>query len=549
MNQDLLRIIDSICRDKKLDRDGFMSDLENAMASAVKKAFETEDAEVTLDPITGDISATVEGKELDVQTLGRIAAQTAKQVIIQRTRERERTSIYEEFTERRGTIVTGSVVRIEKGNLLVNIGRTEGFLPRSEQIPGETHQVGDRLRVLILEVREHPNQVKVILSRSHPEFIVRLFELEVPEVAERIIEIRAMARESGYRTKVAVTSIDTKVDAVGACVGVRGSRIKNIVEELGGEKIDIVRFNESSQILINNALKPAEVQDIALGLELGKATVVVVEDQLSLAIGKRGQNVRLAARLTGWDIDILTPAEHNKNLEIMEQTLKKVEGVDDLLLDKLVALGCVSVADIDEVGAAPLTENLELAPELAEKIVYEAGEEVIRLEEEKEAAEKAKAEAEAATAEAGEPVEGDSSFIPTEPEGDAGESGGDQAAEDTDTKSSAVEASGEESAAEQSTEDAGETTAEQSAEDADEPVAEQSAEDTDAKSDAVETPGEELATTPVAPQNEGEAAPDEGAAPVEGTEPASAKVPEAPQAATDEADSPAEDRAEAGSSS
>jgi len=414
MNQDLLRIIDSICRDKNIDRDGFMVDLENAMASAIRKAYETEDAEVKLDPISGDISAVVEGDAVDMQTLGRIAAQTAKQVIIQRTRERERASIYDEFAERRGTIVTGTVVRVEGGNLLVNIGRSEGFLPRSEQIPGETHQVGERLRVLILEVREHPNQVKIILSRSHPEFIVRLFELEVPEVAERIIEIRALARESGYRTKVAVSSIDSKVDAVGACVGVRGSRIKNIVDELGGEKIDIVRWNESSQILIQNALKPAEVQEIALGLELGKATVVVAEDQLSLAIGKRGQNVRLAARLTGWDVDILTPAEHNKNLEIMEKTLKKVEGVDDLMLDKLVALGCVSVADLDDIGSQPLKENLEIAPELAERIVYEAGEEVIRLEEEKEAAEKARAEAEAAGLV--ETPEAESAFVPQEAE-------------------------------------------------------------------------------------------------------------------------------------
>ncbi|MBU0617562.1 MAG: transcription termination factor NusA, partial [Planctomycetes bacterium] len=415
MNQDLLRIIDSICRDKNIDRDGFMVDLENAMASAIRKAYETEDAEVKLDPISGDISAHVEGDTIDMQTLGRIAAQTAKQVIIQRTRERERASIFEEFTERRGTIVTGTVVRVEGGNLLVNIGRAEGFLPRSEQIPGETHQVGERLRVLILEVREHPNQVKIILSRSHPEFIVRLFELEVPEVAERIIEIRALAREAGYRTKAAVSSIDSKVDAVGACVGVRGSRIKNIVEELGGEKIDIVRWNESSQILIGNALKPAEVQEIALGLELGKATVVVAEDQLSLAIGKRGQNVRLAARLTGWDVDILTPAEHNRNLEVMERTLKKVEGVDDLMLDKLIALGCVSVADLDDIGPEPLKDNLDIDPELAERIVYEAGEEVIRLEEEKEAAEKAKAEAEAAGPV--EPTEAESSFVPQEDEG------------------------------------------------------------------------------------------------------------------------------------
>jgi transcription termination/antitermination protein NusA len=412
MNQELLRIVDSICRDKNIEREGFLADLENAMVSAIRKAYNTENAEVTINPITGDVAASVEGAPIDMQTLGRIAAQTAKQVIIQRTRERERTSIYDDFSDRRGTIITGAVVRIESGNLLINLGRAEGFLPRSEQIPGETHQVGERIRVLILEVREYPNQVKIILSRSHPEFIVKLFELEVPEVAERIIEIRALAREAGYRTKVAVSSIDNKVDAVGACVGVRGSRIKNIVEELGGEKIDIVRWNESSQILIQNALKPAEVQEIALGLELGKATVVVAEDQLSLAIGKRGQNVRLASRLTGWDVDILTPAEHNKNLEVMEATLKRIEGVNDVMIDKIIALGCVSIQDLDEVGAPPLVENLEIDAALAEKIIFEAGEETIRLEEEKEKNAKTRA--------AAGPAAAKPATAPTEPAPESG---------------------------------------------------------------------------------------------------------------------------------
>jgi len=403
MNQDLLRIIDSICRDKNIDRDGFIADLEGAMATAVRKAYDDiEDAEVKLDLASGDISATIGGKPVDMHVLGRIAAQTAKQVIIQRTRERERASIYEDYTGRRGTIVTGTVARAEGGNLLVNLGRAEGFLPRSEQIPGETHAIGDRLRALVLEVREQPNQVKIILSRSSPEFILRLFELEVPEVAEHIIELKTLAREAGYRTKVAVTSIDSKVDAVGACVGVRGSRIKNIVEELGGEKIDIVRFNESSQILIQNALKPAEVQEIALCLELGKATVIVLEDQLSLAIGKRGQNVRLAARLSRWDIDILTPAEHTKNLENMAEVMRKVEGVDDVLIDKLIAIGCISMMDIDEIGPQELMNALEITPELAERVVEAAGEEVIRLEEEREAAQKARAELEAAGVQEGE---------------------------------------------------------------------------------------------------------------------------------------------------
>lgn len=394
MNQELMRIIDSICRDKNIERESLVADIETAMAGAVRKNYEdAEDVVVKLDMMSGEITASADGQPIDVRVLGRIAAQAAKQMIIQKTRDRERTSIYEDFTSRRGTIVTGTVIRAEGGNLLVNIGRTEGFLPRSEQIPGETHMPGERLRALILEVREQPNQVKIILSRAHREFIERLFELEVPEVAEHIIEIKALAREAGYRSKVAVSSIDSKVDAVGACVGVRGSRIKNIVDELGGEKIDIVRWNESSQILIQNALKPAEVQEVALCFELGKATVVVAEDQLSLAIGKRGQNVRLAARLGGWDIDILTPAEYTKHLETVERTLKAVEGVDDVLIDKLVAFGCVSVGDIDEIGPEPLVSELELEPQIAERVVEAAGEEVIRLEEEREAEAKAKAEA------------------------------------------------------------------------------------------------------------------------------------------------------------
>ncbi len=397
MNQELMRIIDSICRDKNIERDSLIADIEVAMSGAVRKHYEdSAEAEVKLDPISGEIKATVDGKPVDVRVLGRIAAQAAKQAIIQKTRDRERTSIYDDFTARRGTIVTGTVIRAEGGNLLVNIGRTEGFLPRSEQIPGETHATGERIRALILEVRDQPNQVKIILSRSHPEFIERLFELEVPEVSEHVIEIKALAREAGYRTKVAVSSIDSKVDAVGACVGVRGSRIKNIVDELGGEKIDIVRWNESSQILIQNALKPAEVQEIALCFELGKATVVVGEDQLSLAIGKRGQNVRLAARLTGWDIDILTPNEYNKHLEALEATIKRVPGADDVLVDKIIAFGCVSVADIDEIGPDPLVKELGLEPELAARVVEEAGEEAIKQEEQREAEAKAKAAARAA---------------------------------------------------------------------------------------------------------------------------------------------------------
>ena len=396
-----MRIIDGICRERNIEKEAVFSDLEQAVVSAIRKTCgQSDEVACTINRSTGEIVALLNGQPFDMTALGRIAAQTAKQVMIQKIREAERGSIYEEFLERKGQIVTGTVSRFEGGAMVVNLGRAEGFLPRSEQIPGETHNPGERIRALILDVREAPHQVKIILSRSHPDLIRRLFELEVPEVGERIIEIKALAREAGYRTKVAVSSIDSRVDAVGACVGVRGSRIKNIVDELGGEKIDIVRWNESSQILISNALKPAEVQETALCFELNRATVVVAEDQLSLAIGKRGQNVRLAARLTGWDIDILTPAEYNKGLDDMEKVLRTIEGVHDLFFSKLIAMGIVNLMDLEEVGVEPLVKELGelgVTPEMAEKIVAIASEHAKRIAAEvqaaKEAAERAKAEA------------------------------------------------------------------------------------------------------------------------------------------------------------
>jgi len=311
--------------------------------------------------------------------------------MIQRFREDERTSIYNEFIDRVGELVTGMAQRYEGGALVVSIGRAEGFMPRSEQIPGEQHQPGERVRCMILDVRDVGNQVKIVLSRAHPDFIKRLFEVEVPEVTERIIEVKAMAREPGHRTKIAVSSIDSKVDAVGACVGVRGSRIKNIVDELGGEKIDIVRWNESSQILIQNALKPAEVVEISLCFELGRATVVVNEDQLSLAIGKRGQNVRLAARLTNWDIDILTPPEFTKSLDTMESCLKQVEGITEEQIDRLAALGVISVFDVEEVGPDYLAESIGCAKPVAETIIKIVSEKA-KIVAEEQAKEKAEAE-------------------------------------------------------------------------------------------------------------------------------------------------------------
>ena len=378
MSSELLRIVDNIARDKNIDKESIFVDLEEAMVSAVRKHFGDMDSNIVvhIDRETGQIKAFRDDEPIDVKRLGRIPAQTAKQVMIQKIRADERESIYAEFVQRKGEVISGSVVRYESGTLIVSLDhRAEGFLPKAEQIMGQTHRPGERIRCLILDVKEAGSQVKIILSRTHPDFIRQLFETEVPEVAESIIEIRALAREAGYRTKVAVASLDERVDPVGACVGVRGSRIKNIVDELGGEKIDIVRWNDSSQVLITNALMPAKVSETALCFELGKATVVVSSEQLSLAIGKHGQNVRLAARLTGWDIDILTPEEYNQGVEQLTKCISQTQSGDETLVDKLIALGIISILDLDEVGNAPLVKELNIDPELAEKVVTAAGRE------------------------------------------------------------------------------------------------------------------------------------------------------------------------------
>jgi len=393
MSQELIRIVDNIARDKNIEKESIFVDLEEAMVLAAKKHFGEPDSEivVSIERQTGQITAFKDGQQIDIRQLGRIPAQTAKQVMIQKIRADERKSIYAEFVQRKGAIVSGSVVRYESGTMIISLNhRTEGFMPKTEQIMGQTHQPGERIRCLILDVKEAASQIKIILSRTHPDFVRSLFGLEVPEISEGIIEIRALAREPGYRTKVAVASNDEKVDPVGACVGVRGSRIKNIVDELGGEKIDIVRWNDSSQVLIANGLMPAKTSEIALCFEQGRATVVVDEDQLSLAIGKHGQNVRLAARLTGWDIDILTPEEYNQGIENLTNCVKTVEGADDTVVDKLIALGVISLLDLEDVGADPLINELNIDPDLAKKLVAAAGKEAKRLaaESEKKRAEK-----------------------------------------------------------------------------------------------------------------------------------------------------------------
>jgi transcription termination/antitermination protein NusA len=374
MSVDLVRIVDSIHRDKNISKDILFEGIQSALTTAARKHYpDAGEIEVRIDPDSGAIDATKDGVKMDPAELGRIAAQTAKQVIIQKIREAERDSLFDEFEDQRGDLVTGTVQRFEGGAVIVNLGKTDAILPRSDQIPGESYHPNERIRAIILDVRKVGQRVKIILSRTHSDFVRRLFELEIPEIADQIIAIRALAREAGYRSKVAVTSIDTKVDAVGACVGVRGTRIKNIVDELGGERIDIVRWNESLQVLIPNALQPAEIDEVMLCHLLGRAIVLVRDDQLSLAIGRRGQNVRLASKLVGWDIEIMTAEELDEVIEKAVKAFEKIEVVDTELAERLVEQGILSFDDLSVMEIADLVNTIEgLTEEQAVEIVAKA---------------------------------------------------------------------------------------------------------------------------------------------------------------------------------
>lgn len=385
---ELLRIVDAIHRDKAIDKEIVFEGIEQAIVSAARKHYgEEQEIVVHVDRANGHPTCKVNGAEVGADELGdllgRISAQTAKQVMIQKIREAERDTVFDEFSDLRGQIVTGVVSRLEHGTALVNLGKIEALLPRGEQIPGEGFRVGERVRAVVLEVRKAGSRVKIILSRTHSDFVRRLFELEIPEVNERVIEVRSLAREAGYRTKVAVSCIDNNIDAVGACVGVRGARIKNITSELGGdERIDIVRWNDSLQVLVPNALQPSSVEDVILCPMLGRVIVLVQEDQLSLAIGKRGQNVRLASKLVGWDIEVMTREELDEQLERTVIAFSEVPHITSELAENLVSQGFLSFDDLSVIEPDELAEMGELTSEQCDEIVAHAEKESERLEHE-----------------------------------------------------------------------------------------------------------------------------------------------------------------------
>ena len=355
MNRELIAVIDEIGRQKGIDKARVIGAIESALQTAAKKRFgQAENIQVEIDPKTGEISVvskkiivdTVanpkaeislkeareydEGAEvgdeigslIEMDELGRIAAQTAKQVIFQKVREAEWEAVQNEYSTRQGDLVNGIILGMERRNFLVDLGKTEAILPIQEQIPRETYRRGDRVKALLLEVRRTPKDVQVILSRSHPQFVAKMFELEVPEVGEKIVEIKSIVREPGDRTKIAVSSRDKAVDPVGACVGIKGSRVQAVVRELRGEKIDIITWTQDPRVFIAEALNPATIEKVGIDEEKKSALVVVADSQLSLAIGKNGQNVRLAARLTGWKIDIISATEYEKEKAERDRDIK-----------------------------------------------------------------------------------------------------------------------------------------------------------------------------------------------------------------------------------
>ncbi|MFH0877129.1 MAG: transcription termination factor NusA [Candidatus Omnitrophota bacterium] len=380
MSSELLAILDHIERERGINKEVLIAAVESAMVSAVKKAIgakTTENIRASIDRTDGKIRAFLDEKEVKSVDFGRIAAQTAKQVIIQKLREAEKDVIFTEFSAKVGDIVSGLVYRFDKGNIIVDLlGKAEGFMPKREQSPRDDFRQGQRVRAYILDVRREAKGPQIILSRTSPLFVKKLFELEVPEIFEAIVEIKSISREAGERTKIAVWSKDEKVDCVGACVGMRGSRVKDIVTELQGEKIDIIRWSDDLREYIAASLSPAKITEIRLDKEHSRAQVIVAEDQLSLAIGKHGQNVRLASRLIGWDLDIRTREEIIQEKEEVKKARAdlNLEGIGEKLIDALMDSGFDTLEKLKDATVEQLTEIKGIGGKKAEKIIAAAKE-------------------------------------------------------------------------------------------------------------------------------------------------------------------------------
>jgi transcription termination factor NusA len=410
--ENLKRIVDQICRDKGIDRSLLIDAIEEAVRSAVRKKFgNRREIEVQFNEDLGEIEVfqyrTVTEEVVDEETeisleearrldpsaelgddlgekldniadLGRIAAQSAKQVIIHRMRDAERDVIYEIYRDREGSIVNGIVQRFERGDMIINLGRTDAILPGENQIPKRSYKQGDRIRAYVLEVRRDAREsgkfrdAQLILSRTCNEFLIKLFEMEVPEIAEGIVKIMGASREPGFRAKIAVSSIESDVDPVGACVGLKGSRVQNVVQELQGERIDIVPWSPDPAKYVYNALAPAEVSMVVIDDEKKNMLVVVPDDQLSLAIGRQGQNVRLASRLLNWKIDVKSASRYANLENNGYRSLLEVEGVDEGLADRMLGAGIASADQLAGMETEQLASLMRLDEEKAKALQQRA---------------------------------------------------------------------------------------------------------------------------------------------------------------------------------
>jgi N utilization substance protein A len=439
MISELQRVIDQVSREKGLDREVLIQTLEEAVkAAARKKMGPTYDLEVTFNEELGEIEVfefkevveevedenlqiSVEearkldpefelgdsvGVKMDTDRFGRIAAQSAKQVVMQRLREAERNIVYDDFKDRRGEIIHGIVQRFDKGSIIANLGRAEAELPSKEQIPRETYRQGDRIRAYILDVKQFSRGPQIILSRTHPNFLSALFENEVPEIAERIVTIVQVAREPGSRSKIAVSSKDPDIDPVGACVGMKGSRVQAVVQELRGEKIDIVTWDADPAKFIVNALSPAEIVRVIVDETNRSMEVVVPDDQLSLAIGRRGQNVRLASKLSGWHLDVVGETVYSQNLRDAYASLLNLDEVGEATATSLYQSGFRSAEDVAGTTAEELMTVRGIGEEKASKLIGSAEEYVKKKQEEAREEEEAKAAEPTAEEASAEDVEG-----------------------------------------------------------------------------------------------------------------------------------------------
>jgi transcription termination/antitermination protein NusA len=463
VNFELMEAMAQIAREKSVDKSILVETLEAGLLSAGRKRFgPSANIEVHFDNVSGrivmqlkrivvedadDLGLEVDltearaiepdieiGKELiqelSLEDLGRNAIAAAKQVLVQRVREAERERIYEDYHDRVGEMVRGTVQQVDRGNIYVKLDRSEGVLPPREQIARDRYHQGDHIKAYIIAVDKLARGPQIILSRTHPEFLRRLFEAEVPEVAEKIIELKGIAREPGSRAKVSVLSNDDKIDAVGACVGIKGSRVQAIVRELGGEKIDIVPFSQDPVVFVTRALSPAKVLEAQVVEAEQKILVTVADDQLSLAIGKGGQNARLAAKLTGWKIDLISKSERERQREFERRVridIEELEGAGPKLRERLIREGIETVQDLLKTPLAELLAIQGVGEKTAEKLLEEAKELEVRRsrEMEQEAARvaseaaAAEAEAEATTAAAAETESPEEQETPKEPEAEA----------------------------------------------------------------------------------------------------------------------------------